>query len=225
MMEFIDIDQFFPYLQPDLMDCPEPVMINHLRGAAIELCESAPVWQYHAQPLMIIPGVREYTLDRPSKESLVHTVLGAWYNNYPMEAYTPAETRNQWHSRFTSTGTSSCAYNVAERGHITLYGTPGLATDDTISFHVTLKPSRIAEQLPVQLYNDYHDCLVDGALARAMLMVKRPWSDPNMAKIRGKKFFDQMIEARMDAERGNVTGPKRLQHRSFTGSRPAYRGY
>lgn len=68
---------------PSVPGCPHPTVINAIRDAARRVCERTLAWRY-AQPVTnLLPGVYEYTYERPDHTE-VHALFAAIVNGSPL---------------------------------------------------------------------------------------------------------------------------------------------
>jgi hypothetical protein len=76
-----------PRVGPNVPGCPQPLMEQAIRHAAIRACERTLVWR-HAEPeFAASPGVHQYFYRKP-QGSDVHVVFAATVNGSPVERLT-----------------------------------------------------------------------------------------------------------------------------------------
>lgn len=76
-----------PKVSPFVPGCPQPLMVQAIRDAAIRICERTLMWRYAQTPVELLPGVHEYYYAKPSTAD-VHVVFAAQLNGSPMEKLT-----------------------------------------------------------------------------------------------------------------------------------------
>ena len=76
-----------PRVAASVAGCPQPTIINYIRDAAIRTCERTLYWRYQVPLYNLLPGVYEYTYDKPVNTD-VHAVFEAMVNNSPLERLT-----------------------------------------------------------------------------------------------------------------------------------------
>jgi hypothetical protein len=76
-----------PKVLPSVPGCPQPLAVQHIRDAAIRVCERTLAWRYVQPTFDLLPGVHEYVYDKPA-EAEVHVLFDAMVNNYPLEKLT-----------------------------------------------------------------------------------------------------------------------------------------
>lgn len=67
--------------------CPQPLVVQHIRDAAIRVCERSLMWRYQVPLFNLTPGVPEYFFDKPVTTD-VHAVFAAHVNGSPLEVLT-----------------------------------------------------------------------------------------------------------------------------------------
>jgi hypothetical protein len=76
-----------PRINPNVPGCPQPLMEQAVRHAAIRTCERTLVWR-HAEPeFAVSPGVHQYFYRKP-QDADVHVVFAAMVNGSPLERLT-----------------------------------------------------------------------------------------------------------------------------------------
>lgn len=74
-------------ISPNVPGCPQPLMLSHIRRAAIKVCERTLLWRY-TQPLFALsPGIHEYAYNKPANTN-IHAVFAAYVNDAPLEVLT-----------------------------------------------------------------------------------------------------------------------------------------
>lgn len=76
-----------PRLQPSVPGCPHATIVQYIRDSAIRTCERTLAWRYQAPLFNLLPGVHEYTYNRPT-DTDVHVMFEAVVNDRPLERLT-----------------------------------------------------------------------------------------------------------------------------------------
>ena len=76
-----------PKVLPSVPGCPQPLAIQHIRDAAIRVCERTLAWRYIQPKFTLLPGVHEYLYDKPT-DSEIHVLFGTIMNDSPLEVLT-----------------------------------------------------------------------------------------------------------------------------------------
>jgi hypothetical protein len=76
-----------PRVAASVPGCPQPTIIQYIRDAAIRTCERTLFWRYQVPLFNLLPGVSEYTYNKPTNTD-VHVLFDAVVNNRPLERLT-----------------------------------------------------------------------------------------------------------------------------------------
>lgn len=76
-----------PRVSPSVPGCPQPMIIQHIRDAAIRVCEHTLLWRYMQPTYNLEPGVYEYAYNKPVNTD-VHVLFDALMNDMPLEKLT-----------------------------------------------------------------------------------------------------------------------------------------
>lgn len=76
-----------PRINTSVPGCPQPLMEQAIRNAAIKTCERTLAWRYAETPYALSPGVHQYFYRKP-QNSDVHVVFEALLNGYPLSRLT-----------------------------------------------------------------------------------------------------------------------------------------
>lgn len=91
-----------PKVLPSVPGAPQPLVIQHLRDAAIRACETSLLWRYSPPPFILQPGSSENLFRKP-QETSVHVVFAAICNDRPLTKLTLEEAicmYPEWADRF-----------------------------------------------------------------------------------------------------------------------------
>lgn len=73
-----------PKVLPSVPGCPQPLAVQHIRDAAVRVCERTLAWRYVQPKFDLLPGVHEYLYDKPI-DSEIHVLFGTIMNGSPLE--------------------------------------------------------------------------------------------------------------------------------------------
>jgi len=76
-----------PRVQASAPGCPHATIVQYIRDSAIRTCERTLYWRYQVPLYNLLPGVFEYTYNKPENTD-VHAVFEAMVNNSPLERLT-----------------------------------------------------------------------------------------------------------------------------------------
>jgi hypothetical protein len=76
-----------PRISPYVPGCPQPLMVQAIRDAAIRTCERTLMWRSTPPVFDLLPGVHEYFYPKPPSAD-VHVLFSAQLNGQPLEKLT-----------------------------------------------------------------------------------------------------------------------------------------
>ncbi len=149
-----------------------------LRQAARDFCRITQVWQQrNTEILTTVADQEEYDAGLPAGTELV-AIISAWNGTTEIEVEVPGESDDQDPTE------SSGTWRVGVVGTDTIRVCPlpdasGTVVTGTLAF----APNEESEVLPTVVYQRWRTPIVNGAIAKLMLQVGKPWSNPNQAGI------------------------------------------
>lgn len=204
-MRFVEINEFFQDVLPEIRGCSNFVLRDKIRLAAIEFCRRTLVSQETVEDIDIEAGEALVPIPAPSRHVINHRAV--WvktskdflteYNRKHLAAKgqswagDPWNTPKEWPSGF-----------FMRDGDIQLIPAPTVNKPGELIVHMAYLPSRDATSLDELLINDYREAIKYGALARLKMMQGEPWYDPESAGINDREFQVVISQARVDEEKG-----------------------
>lgn len=181
---------FYPYVAPDVYECPEITMEIAVRDAAIEFCRRAYVWQEELDPINVDQGVHTYDLG-VSRGSICENVLEARFDDLKLA---PAKVNDLPANRDTYEAKPR-AYSMIFGDQVRLYPVPDRAGE--LKLTVALTPSSAATGIDSTLFERYKEVIAHGAKHRLMSVPSKSWSNPAAAQYHMTQFMRGVGEARI----------------------------
>lgn len=171
----INIDLFTSAVQMDAPGAPVSLVEAQLLSAAIEFCRESLIWSQAFADITTVQDQSAYAVADPTDARIV-LLYGLTLSGI---AINPVfELPNQFD----------------------LVNAPN--PDLLIQGRMALIPARSATTLTDILYDQYHDALVSGALAKLLIQHAQPWGNPGMVEYHRGLFEQGMIDAKTKALRG-----------------------
>lgn len=192
---------FYDSLLPDVPGCPFGSADYALRQSARDFCEQSLTWTYTHPDISVVNDQSDYTYVPPA-EALVHTISYAEFNDKEISAETKdidmhiSDWRNQ---------TGSPKFVLGMPNGIRLVPKPDL--EGTLKLIVALKPDNDATGIDDEIYQEYRDVIVHGAMARLMLSPRKPYSKPDLAMHHMQQFTAKTGAAGQRQARNYTTAP------------------
>lgn len=192
-----DIEDVFSNVRPYAASCAEPTMTEHVRKAAIKLCERTRCWRFADS--FETTGDEEDIICVPPFASLFE-IEEARFNDCKLERSAP-------HAEMMMADLGQPQY-LTQLGHNSVSLQPrGVGT---LWISMFLKPSQNADMLPDILLDQFADALGDGALSTLLLIPNEPFSNPQLAM-----FYQQKFDAVLDRNFAyNMRGQQRAPIRT-----------
>lgn len=184
--------------------CPQPVIEQYVRDAAIDACERTLAWRYEQPLIRLTSGVYDYPYEQPS-ESEVHAFITASVNGRPL---TPA-TLEDIH-RLYPDWPSVDLDRRADPRHIFHFDADTFALaplpDDNqlydLKMIIALKPLRTARGMDQTAMDDLENVIMHGALRDLLVLPNKNWSDRELASYHAKQYISKTTERRARAMLG-----------------------
>lgn len=185
-----------------------------IRRAAIRLCEDSTIWREDLAPADIVVGEDDYTITPPSGTRVV-SLISVMINKVPIATYTEEELDVIDYGWRNGTDGTPFAYIIPEPNRFKFNRKPDTAYVGGLVVRVALKPTETATGVDDILFNDWRECIRNGALHYLMEMKGKPWSDPVEAKRYGFTFNSQIQRATARITQGRHRKPVRAVMQPF----------
>lgn len=216
----IALTQFYPYVLPQVIGCPEPVVLQALRAACIEFCNSSLYVQELVQ-VSETSSVSDYEVDVPSGMELAK-VIAVWLENNQLRPRSlemisaGVALVGDVGSASAQTGTPTDYYQKTPTAvEISLYPVPATSVSNAITIRAAFKPSWTAEQVDDSLFTHWVEGISAGALARLQMTPGQDFTDAASAASNYAKFQAAVRSATILARQGRVVAASRVRPRRF----------
>lgn len=200
------IDDVLPHLAADPSD---PVTENAIKRTVIEFCMGSWIWKAFPDPVNVKAGVNTYDLE-PDTGTDVTTVLAAELDGLPLKAR-DIPVLNAEIPRWRTVSGTVKYFTQLDTETIILAPLPDVTIAKGLTLTLALQPNQKADGFPAWIYNQYIYSLVDGAVARLMLMPNKGWSDTATGLDRRAKFEAAIANARNSAVSALGIAPQRTR--------------
>lgn len=188
-------EDFFPYVMPHVLGCPEPLAEQAIRTAAIEFCKKTLCYTQTMDPITSDGNSTNFDLDLPPKTEVIR-LMGVSVNGLGDHAIYSTEKGLQL-VRLQNPG-----YFVFMSNDRTLNVWPeGLGTQ-TIVVDLALKPTEDSLGIDSVVISGYMRDIGRGAIADLQMLPNRAWSNPNLAAVNQAMFSKSMTTTASVISRG-----------------------
>ena len=185
-------------LIPFVPGCPDGLILNEIRSAAIELCKLTDVYQETLAPIQMIEGQSTYLLDLPIGTVLekILTVTSGGRELEPTSFSLVA-------SRMPNRGLSQPTHYLKDDGNrISLFPSPDDSGEFTI--RVVLRPAATSNGIKLTVLDDYKEAILYGALYRLLRHPAKEWGDPNAAREYSALFSVAIADATLKSRQADT---------------------
>ncbi len=203
-MGTVALSAFYPYIEPDVMGCPQPGMDIAIKDALMELCEETRWWSDDLTPNALVSGTPSYTLAAPAEAEIVRPQsikiddrdLGPSISREELDVRYPG-----WEA---AVGVGPRHWFMISPTEIRLFPIP---TDESVTLgyeincRAAIKPSRTTLIIQDRFLSDVRQAVRAGALSR-LLKQRAIWRDLDRAKDEKREFEDEIAKLRWRMEMG-----------------------
>jgi hypothetical protein len=202
-------------VSPYVPGCPFPTIIQHIRDAAIDVCERTLYWRYKLPSIRLTPGVYDYVYELPT-DTAIHAVITAYLNGRPLYTSTIEDLQAHFPDFLDydpdKRGTPLRIFQV----NFCSFGVMPIPDDKEpyeLQLIVALKPSRSAVSIDDYVLEELEPSIVNGALSTLLLIPEKAWSNNQLAMFYAQKTQSKITERRARANLGNSRAPLSVKMR------------
>ena len=200
-VEFISLAEFLPRVTLIAKGVPDDVALEYLRQAAQTLARDSLLLKRELR-LDVQAGVRDYYLDNGDAEQVhyvdeIHLGKRKPYSRVhykPMRYFACRE------------------FTFEPNDKIILQKAPRADAENQLYVRYFAIPTQNACEVDKLLFDRYHDVVVNGALAKLLLMRQYAFADPQMAMMYDRNLKQGIAQAKIDVMHDFETGEHTLNH-------------
>jgi len=197
--------------------CPQPVIEQYVRDAAIDACERTLAWRYEQPLIRLTPGVYEYPYEQPSG-SEVHAFITASVNGRPIDAVTLEDIHRRypdWPSFASDRRAGPRFIMQFDVDNFALAPVPDDSVVYDLKMIVALKPLRTARGMDQTAMDDLENVIMHAALRDLLILPDKNWSDRELGSFHAKQYIHKTAERRARATLGAGRASVSVQMRPF----------
>jgi len=211
-------EALLPEILPMVDGCPDTLVENTIRSAAIDFCERTGAYQTELDPVTTVANIYEYDLEAPSG-TIVHKVMWATYEGKDLEPISTTlleQRKPKW--RETGYAGDPEYYVQQSKSVFWLVPVPNATAVSSTIIRAQLKPSHSSTTCDEQIMDEYRDAVVNGTLFRLLRMPGKAWSDLQGAQLYGNLFGESVVNAERRARHANEGVARRVVYGGIGGS-------
>jgi hypothetical protein len=200
-------------INPSVPGCSLPLIVQHIRTAAVQTCERTLAWRYEQPAFNLTPGKYQYAYNKPTDTevfAVMHTALNDYEALSPITLDQATELYPGW------VRASTTAQDIADNGGQPRYITqvspsqynvlppPNADKTYTLRMIYALKPSHSASEMDEGVMNQLEEAIVSKTLQDLLVLPNTSWSDRELASYHAKQFIARVSEYRAHANLGRM---------------------
>ena len=201
--------------------CPDSLVEQNIRSAAIEFCERSKAYILDMDPFNTTAGVYEYDFDVPTGTE-VHQVLYMTEDGNDMDPISPRSLELNYPDWRDRTGNP---HVYLQKTSTTFWVVPVPSGSRQIIASVALKPTRTSNNLDTNITNQYRDAIIYGALYRLLRIPNREWTDVGAAREYLAQFNTEITQAELRARGGDLGVKRTVKYKGIGRPRRRYGRY
>ena len=211
----VSFDSFLPEVIQFMPDVPEHIAKNAIRNAAIEFCEKSRYWQIDVDPISVVNGQRNYVVPTPADTKMVGAV-SAYYNTNLLIPKGPDELARIYRMGDWQQVEGSPQYMTQLiKPEVVLVPTPYEDKADALHLRVAIAPTREAEEITQDVYENFLLVIANGAKAILYNTPGQPYFDKASAKECQMYFRAGIANARIMVDKGLTRSSTRAEFQRF----------
>ena len=190
----MNIDALTPYVLPNVMGCPIPVMEHHVRLSAIDFCNKT---RWHEDECIAVNIGLGRVLLQPDTGLEIISISKVYVDG--------REVRNKT-KQLLDSGSTENFYVVVSDGELAINPTP--VTDVPVRVVVALRPTMDATTISDEL-NEWRDGIASGAIARIAALPGQAFTNADMSGYHRDQFDEAVKTAKVKKYMGSSEAPQK----------------
>jgi hypothetical protein len=232
-MNFVDIFDYLANVAQVARGCPTPTLQHAYMRAFREWCQQTQWLRTNIQGQLIqgtqgLPIGRQYSLGSDPYVDIIGIYAMQGSSGSPSISPPGIQYWDLWPSNSATWDPNQqpslpVAYQYIAEGQFAVNPLP--QQDYQVNVTVIITPKENAVQVPESPLIKYSNDIEAGALEYLLMLPGQPWTDKNLAQVKGREFRSGISNGKAEAQRAYNTGAQRTVPRVFgSGNRSLWRG-
>lgn len=194
-----------PKITPYAPGCPEPVIVQQIRDAAIEACENTLAWRYEQDSIPLTPGVYTYDYETPTDTEVV-AIFQSSLNDVAIAAVTLEQLLAQypnWPSITTTNRSAPAVVAQLDPDHFVVAPVPDDETVYSMKMFLALRPVPDCTGMDEVFFDELEQLITHGALVKLLSMPDKSWSNIDLADYHSRQVTFKTASRRSRANLGS----------------------
>lgn len=213
-MNYVDVNDQLVNIAQVARKCPGPTLRRAYMRAYREWCQQTQ-WLRTDVPGATVQGIRQYSLGNdPNLDIIgVFAMQGSWTQGSGYVQYWPIVPSNSstWNPNLTQG--QPVRFQYVPEAQFALDPSPQQVYQ--LSITIIVAPKETAVIVPESPLIKYSNDIEAGALEYLLAIPGMPWTNPQMAQLKGREFRSGISNGKAEAQRSYNVGAQRAQPRRF----------
>lgn len=211
----VSFDQFLPEVMQFTPDVPELIAVHAIKNACIEFCERSLYWQIDLPAISVTGNKGNYAIQTPVDTKLVQ-LINTYFDQSLLIPAAPDELANIYRMGNWQTMVGNPQYvTQVIRPEVVLVPIPYEDRADILSIRVAVAPTRDAESIDSEIYEQFAERIGYGARARLYNTPRQPYYDKTAALEMMKLFRTSISEVRIMVNKGLPRTSPQVEYQVF----------
>lgn len=158
-----------------------------IRDSAIEFCELTKCWEFDVPAIDVVGGTPSYSIS-PGAGKVCVEIKRATFGGKVIVSRTEAEL-DGWISTWREDQGEVAYYTQPNEEDIRLVLTPASSLSGGLVIKLIVAPSADSTEVPDSIWSQHRRAIAIGAIARAMLSPKKPYTNLQLGAVRMQDFY------------------------------------
>ncbi len=204
-----EFESLLPRVLQRAISLPEPVALDAIRDAVIELCERTRCW--NEDQTITLAAAGDSVVIVPAGAELI-SIDSVIYDGEPLSPISTKELDAKIYNWRETTEGCPRFYTQLDWDTIRLVPSD---VGQVFKVRTFLKPSESATEAPDKFINQRRELIADLALGRALLIPNQSWSNPNLGAYHAEKGQMKLDELSTQFRQGQQRAPIHSTPRFF----------
>lgn len=191
---------------PVVPGCPLPVVLIHVRDAAIEVCENTLAWRYEQNEIRLTPNIYTYEYEVPD-DTEVCGIIHAARNGVAMSALTMDDVHRLYPAWPDLTAVSTPTFiSQFHPDEFVVVPIPDNSETYDVKMFLALRPTPAATGMDETMFDELEQLILHSTLFRLLSQPEKSWTDKDLATWHYRQSIFKTSQRRAKANLGVARG-------------------
>jgi len=201
-MANLNFDTLIPRIQGEVPTCPDFIIESRIQETAMDFFRETRIWIIDLDTEPSIQNLADYDIDVNNRQAICE-VLWVNYLDVSLEPKTERQLYKLDPAWRTTKG-SPKYYTQLSPDTFTIAPVPTDTVSNALSARAAVYPTITAPSMDSAMLNDNYNAIINGTLARLLLMTGKLWYDPSLGAALMQQYVEAQEKAKQRAVNNNV---------------------